>query len=208
MNETNHDDLTFVREMAEAGRKAPLLGGRFYLFWGVLVSVAYVAQWAVLDGRFGLAEHTIGFIWIGFGVAAGVGMPLLIKSLKNKPGRGAMNNKVESAVWTMSGLAIFSFAVGVFVATVVFSKPVWFWDFISAVAFAGYGVSIYTTGSIAGAAWMRIPATIALVAAGCVPIIAGEPEVYLFGATVVIAVAAIPGLILILGEPKSLPEEA
>lgn len=208
MTETEQDDLSFVREMTEAGRNAPLLGGRFYLFWGVLVSVAYVGQWAVLDGRFGLEPQTIGFIWISFGVVAGIGMPLLIRSLKNKPGRGAMNNRVETAVWVMSGFAMFSFVVGVFVATAVFGKPIWLWDFVAAIAFAGYGVSLFTSGSIAGVAWMRIPSVIALVSAGIVPILVATPELYLFGATVIIAVAVVPGFLLVMGEPKSLPEEA
>ncbi|MEM9839436.1 MAG: hypothetical protein AAF830_09830 [Pseudomonadota bacterium] len=208
MTETEQDDLSFVREMTEAGRNAPLLGGRFYLFWGVLVSVAYVGQWAVLDGRFGLEPQTIGFIWISFGVVAGIGMPLLIRSLKNKPGRGAMNNRVETAVWVMSGFAMFSFVVGVFVATAVFGKPIWLWDFVATIAFAGYGVSLFTSGSIAGVAWMRIPSVIALVSAGIVPILVATPELYLFGATVIIAVAVVPGFLLVMGEPKSLPEEA
>lgn len=31
---TLKDDLAYVRDLAEAGQQAPLLGGRFLVFWG------------------------------------------------------------------------------------------------------------------------------------------------------------------------------
>ena len=34
------DDLAYVRDLAEAGQKAPLLGGRFLILWGALTTLA------------------------------------------------------------------------------------------------------------------------------------------------------------------------
>ncbi|MEM1379857.1 MAG: hypothetical protein AAGH41_04445 [Pseudomonadota bacterium] len=208
MTTSQQADLQFVREMTEAGRGAPLLGGRIYIFWGILLSTAYVFQWSVLDGRFGLPAQALGLVWIGVGITAGVGMPLLIRGLRNKPGRGAVGNRVDNVVWSLSALSIFSFAVGIAMATAVFGKPAWIWDFVIAVGFVGYGVSLFTTGEMAGLKWMRIPSFIAVIGAGCVPALVGQPEVYLFGATIIIATALVPGIILVAGEPKSLPDES
>ena len=208
MTDNHGDDIRFVRAMAEAGRRAPLIGGRFYLFWGVLITVAYTFQWAVLDGRFGLPEWSLAVLWLTVGAIAAIGMPILSRSVRRKPGRGTVGNRVDQTVWTMSGFAIFAFVIGVLVATLVFDKPLWFWDFVVGVALTGYGVSLFTTGTIAGLVWMRIPAVISVAATGCIPILAGMAELYLFAATVVLAVAVVPGVVLMLGEPKSLPDEA
>ena len=200
-------DLEYVRTMTEAGRKAPLLGGRIYLHWGLLLPIAYVVQWAVLTGEFGLPPITLLYLWVATSVIGVGGMVLLVRSLEKKPGKGAINNQVEATVWTTAGFAIFAYAVGVLIATTVAGQPAWLWDLILSVAFGGYGIALITTGSVAGVSWMRIPATLSIIAAGVVPVLAGRPEVYLFAATTVLAVSAVPGVILMISEPKSLSDD-
>ncbi|NNU15805.1 hypothetical protein HK107_05655 [Parvularcula sp. ZS-1/3] len=208
MNEQTRDDLAFMRDMAEAGSSAPLLGGRFFVFFGTLIPLAYAGQWMVLDGRFGLPPVTIAFIWIAFGIAIAVGMPLLLRSLKRKPGRGAAGNKAEAASWMIAGFTIGIFFAGILFGTATGQVSVVAFDYILAVAFTGYGIALYTTASLSGARWLKTPAYMAMASVGVIPILAGRPEVYLFGAAAVIAVSLVPGIRLLLAEPKSLPEEA
>jgi len=208
MSETEADDLAYVRAMAEAGRKAPLLSGRIYVFWGSLIPVAYLAHWAVLSGRFGLPAVSMAFIWGGFGICAAIGMPLLIRSLGNKPGRGSMGNRIDNLVWTMVGASIFSFVLGTLLATMVMDQPPWIWDFVVALSFAGYGVALYTTGVVSGSTWLRLPSFAAVASTAVVPTLAGKPELYLFAAAMVMAVVLVPGIRLMLNEPKDLAEEA
>lgn len=207
MTEDSRDDLAFVREMTEAGRSAPLLGGRFFVFYGLLLPIAYCVQWMVLDGRFGLPMVTIAVIWISFGIAIALGMPLMLRSLRRKPGRGAVGNRVEAVVWTTSGYAIFAAFLGSFFGTVVMDQPLIIWDFILAVAFGAYGIALYTTGALSEARWLKTFAVISLVAAGVVPVLAGRAELYLFAATAILVVSLIPGVRLMANEPKSLPAE-
>jgi len=207
MTETDQDDLSYVREMTEAGRNAPLLGGRFYVFFGALVTVAYTAQFLILSGRLGTGPETLGYLWISFAILVGVGMPLLLRSLKNKPGRGAVNNRVESVVWTTGGFCLFAYGVGTVIAQVAFGASALAWDFMAAVAFAAYGTGLMTTGTIAGIGWMRIPAVTAIGLVGVVPMLAGSPQLYAVGALGVFLVAFVPGVILMMGEPKAVPTE-
>lgn len=208
MNEQTRDDLAFMREMAEAGSSAPLLGGRFFVFFGTIIPLAYAGQWMVLDGRFGLPPITIAFIWIAFGLAVGIGMPLLLRSLRGKPGRGAAGNKAESAAWMIAGFTIGTFFTGILIGTAAGQISQIAFDYILAVAFTGYSIALYTTASLAGASWLKTHAYMAMAAVGVVPILAGRPEVYLFGAAAIIATSFVPGIRLLLEEPKSLPEEA
>lgn len=207
MNADQRDDLRYLREMAEAGRRAPLLGGRFYVFWGVLVALAYSGQYLILSGSLGVGEAALGVLWLGFGAAAAIGQPLLTRSIRNKPGRGAVNNRVETVVWTTGGFVIMSFVIGVFIATVVLGSPAETWDFIVAVALGAYGTALITTGTVAEAPWMRLPALIAIGSVAIVPPMVGKPVLYLIAAMVVVVVALIPGLILLSKEPRSLPPE-
>lgn len=202
------DDLQFVREMTEAGRKAPLIGGRFLVFWGSLLTLAYLMQWATLSGRFGLPDVTFAIIWIGFGLIGAIGSTLLGRSLRNKPGRGAITNRVDGTIWRIGVVAILATFVGVFIGVAFFGKPLWLWDLILLPALAAYGVALFTTGSIAEQGWMRVPALIALGALAFVPALVGTPALYILAAAVIIASVLIPGLRLMANEPKALPEEA
>ncbi|NRA28900.1 MAG: hypothetical protein HRU11_01460 [Parvularculaceae bacterium] len=208
MNASDASDIAYVRAMADAARKAPLLSGRIYVFYGLLVPLAYVAQWAVLDGRFGLPPVSMAFIWGGFGVCAGIGMPILIGSLARKPGRGSAGNRIDTMVWTMISAGIIAFVVGVAVATLVLGKPPWLWDFIVAIAFAGYGVALYTTGVVSETKWMRLPAFVSIASAGVVPTLVGRPELYLFAASILLGVVLVPGILLMRAEPESVADEA
>ena len=42
--DATRDDVAYLRAVTEAARAAPLLGGRFLVFWGLLVPAAYLAQ--------------------------------------------------------------------------------------------------------------------------------------------------------------------
>ncbi len=208
MTQEAQDDLSFVREMTEAGRDAPLLGGRFFVFYGAIIPVAYVGQWMVLDGRFGLPPVALGIIWITFGIVVGLAKPFLIASLKGKPGRGAVGNRVEATVWTTGGFAIFAAFIGCLFGTVVLDQPNLVWDSMIGVALIAYGIALYTTAEMSSTKWLKPFAVIAIVASGVIPALAGQPEVYLFAATIIIAVSLVPGVRLMANEPKSLPEEA
>jgi hypothetical protein len=43
-------DLAYARTLAEEGRQAPLVGGAYLIFFGVLIALCYLIQWAALTG--------------------------------------------------------------------------------------------------------------------------------------------------------------
>jgi hypothetical protein len=42
-------DLAYARTLAEEGRHAPLLGGAYLVFWGLLNAAAFAAQFAIIQ---------------------------------------------------------------------------------------------------------------------------------------------------------------
>ena len=60
MNTRLTDDLAYVREIAESGASAPLLGGRFLAWWGLLATGAYLGHYAIIKGAAGLTPVARG----------------------------------------------------------------------------------------------------------------------------------------------------
>ena len=201
-------DMAFIAGVSRAARSAPLLGGRFLLFWGTLVGAAWLGQWAILSGVAGLGTAWIGALWIAFGVVAGVGMTVLTRSVKRKPGQGAASNRVETAVWTGAGFGLFAYAGMVILAGILgaLTEPA-IYDTIIGVAFVVYAVAFLATAAASRQAWLRLFAAISFTGAGLVPFFLGQPVLYLISAVIVFVVAVVPGAILLSREPAALPGE-
>jgi len=43
------NDLEYVKTLAEEGATTPLLGGRFGLMWGVLMTITFFLHWAIFQ---------------------------------------------------------------------------------------------------------------------------------------------------------------
>ncbi|MEL6724162.1 MAG: hypothetical protein AAFP24_04035, partial [Pseudomonadota bacterium] len=83
MNDTTlQDDLAYVRDLAEAGQQAPLLGGRFLTFWGVLTSVAYFLHFSIAANLFGWPDTAYAWVWGTFIVAGGIGQGFLVSTIR------------------------------------------------------------------------------------------------------------------------------
>ena len=204
--DAQESDLATIARVSEAARAAPLLGGRFLLFWGVLVGAAWAGQWAVLSGAAGLPVSSLGILWLAFGIIAGVGMVLLVRSVRRKPGQGTLGNRVGTAVWTGAGFGLFAYAGMVILAGLLgaLAEPA-IYDTILGVAFVLYAVAFLGTAASSGQAWLRLFAAVSFTGAGLVPFFLGEPVLYLISAVLVFVVAAVPGAILLAREPAALP---
>jgi hypothetical protein len=57
------EDIKYVRQLAESGAHAPLLGGRFMVWWGALLAIAYTAHHLALNGLIGDGRTIFALIW-------------------------------------------------------------------------------------------------------------------------------------------------
>jgi hypothetical protein len=199
-------DLAYVREMTARAARAPLLGGRYLLFWSGLLSVAYAAHYLLASGLVGAPPY-LDFIWLGFGLTGGAGMVLLSRGAARKPGQSAVGNRVEREVWRGAGLGIFLFVAGVVAAVELRGAPMILFDFIAPVALVLYGAAMLATAVASGENWLRVPALAAFLAAAITPVLAGEAVLYLWLCTVMVMVGVVPGVRLVLAEPPALDED-
>ena len=195
------EDLDYLRAVAESGQQAASLSGRFFLWWGGLAAPALLAHWALVSGLTGLNPAFVGFVWLAYGLVGMTGNVFLGRSLRNKPGTGAVNNRGEGAVWNGVTWLIAAYAIGIVIAAFAGRAETILFDTIPLVAFGGYGVSFWVASSLGGPNWMRPLSIIAWLASAGGMLLVGSPGLYLYCAAAVVILAVLPGLALVRSEP-------
>ena len=98
---------------SESGARAPLIGGRFMAWWGLLVTIGWTAQHLAVNGVIGDGNTIFGIIWMTFGIVGALGQVLLARSMPAKAGQGSAGNRASRTVWGAGAFAILSMVVGV-----------------------------------------------------------------------------------------------
>jgi hypothetical protein len=195
------DDLAYVRHLAESGARAPLIGGRFMAWWGLLIAVAYTAQHLALNGVIG-GGIIYGIIWGSFGILGMTGQLLLSRTIAGKAGAGSAGNRASRSVWTAAACAIASMVVGVMVLARNGSPPPVF-DWVVPVAFAVYACCLIVTGALAGDRITVAAGGGAVIMVGLFTAFILNPDRYLLAAAGGAATVMLPGLLLMGREPKA-----
>jgi len=195
-------DIDYIRHLAESGARAPLLGGRFMAWWGLLVAVAYVAQHLALRGVIGDGRMIFGIIWGSFAVLGALGQFLLTRTIDGKAGAGSAGNRASRSVWIAAACAIGSMVAGVFVLAQNGAGQGVF-DWIVPVAFAVYSCCLIVTGALAGDRITVGAGVGAMVMVGLFTAFIIHPDRYLLAAAGSAATVMLPGLLLLAREPKA-----
>lgn len=197
-------DLAYARALAEEGRHAPLLGGSYYVFWGLLGAFAFASQWAILTGR---APHLDGWafavLWTIYGVIAAVGMTVLRFRDRGKPGRTAIGARAERAVWGGAGIGILAVVFGSLARMQIdhdWTAP----NAILGAAFAIYGAALVAVACMSEQAWMRAFGWLSVCVAGVLCLFANQPWAYLIASVGSLLVLFVPGVILLRREPSAI----
>ena len=194
-------DLERLRALAEEGRQAPLLGGRYLAWWGGLVALAYLLHYGFLTGSLPGGASALGWLWIAFAGAGLAGQQLLLRSEPSeRPGRGAVGNRVELSSWQFAGavlaayfvaLAGHSFATGSVNPQFQTSVPL---------VFAVYAVALGTTGVLGRNRILVRAGGAAIASVALTAWYALTPELWLIGAAASLLTALLPGLLLLRAE--------
>lgn len=196
-------DLAYARTVAEEGRRAPLLGGAYLIFWGVLNALAFTAHWAILDGRLPVDQWGFAYLWAGYGVIAALGMTLLRLRTRAKPGLTTIGARAERAVWMGAAAAILAIVLGS-IARMATTGDVTAPNAIFGVAFALYGMALFAVATLAEQKWMRAFGWLSVSVAFSLCLFANEPWAYLIAAGGSLLVLAAPGIVLLKNEPAAI----
>lgn len=200
MSTSIQSDLAALRALAEEGRQTPLGGGRFLVFFGMLVLVNNLLFWA-LDLIPGVTPAMTRTASIGVVILFGVAGGMLVNSLRSMPRPGTVLARTEALVWGFGGGAI-----AVFVAILVargllgLETPLVLLGMMGVVAFLHYAVAFLTTAYLSQQAWLKLPGYGSFVAAAVTGLLADSPWVMPVTSLLVLLLVVIPGVILMRAE--------
>lgn len=199
---TANDDIDYIRKLAESGANAPLTGGRFLMWWGLLLTIAYAAHHLALNGKIGEGGSIFGWIWLSFSVAGVAGQLLLARSMTGKPGSGSAGNRASRTVWFGAAAAITSMVTGTIVAANNGAGRGAF-DWIVPVGFAVYACALIVTGGLGKSRVTTAAGFGAVIMVGLFTAMILSPERYLLAAVGVFVTVFVPGLLMFVSEPRS-----
>ncbi len=197
-------DLAYARTLAEEGRHAPLLGGSYLVFWGVLNAIAFSAHWGVQTGLLPYIDGlAFAAVWSAYGVIAGIGMFLLGQRTRQKPGLTAIGVRAERAMWVGASMALGAVAIGS-IARMIFEQNPTAPNAIFGAAFAVYGAALYATARLSQQNWLASFAWLSVLVAGVLCLFANQDWAYLIAAGGSLLVLTAPGIVLLRREPSTL----
>ena len=204
MNQASlHDALAYVRDLAEAGQQAPLLGGRFLTFWGALISVAYFLHYAIAADLFGWPTVAYGWVWGAFIVVGLIGQAVLGYSLCNKPGSHSVGNRSEATVWMAGGFALFAYFGTLIIKSLVVGGPMPGFESSLPIVFAVYGVSLITSGIMGKQKILTYAGYGALAMLALAIWFDGTDFSWAVASLAAFVTVLVPGLVLLRQEPKN-----
>lgn len=196
-------DLDYASSLARDGANTPLLGGPIGLMWGVLLTLIFLGQWAILSGTAALPPKYIWVMWLAFAIIGGLGSAILGKKIDQKPGSNSVANRVESYVWVMfSGFAATLF-IGVVLNMVIQGSSTETFDFLVVAAFAAQGLAYGVVAKLTNLKWIHIASFTSFAASAICFAMLGSVNIYLFASIGAALTIIIPSLITMKNEPKN-----
>lgn len=196
-------DLAYLREIAEAGASAPLLGGRFMVWWGGLTGAVLITHWLVVTEVLALGAAALWPLWLGYIVIGSIGSAALGWSIRNKPGAGSMGNRVQSVMWPVLGSSIMLYFIGLTIGMATGLVQPALINTILPVALLVYGAGGAIDALLSRQHVMLVPAGITLLSCLVCAALVMTPWVYLVAAGAMLLGTFVPGFFLIAKEPRS-----
>ena len=202
--QTLAEDLAYVRDLAEAGQRAPLLGGRFLVWWGSVTTLAYLGHYVIATGVMGFPPSALAILWSVY-VVVGLGGSFTLHATlgSGKPGAASTGNRVSALVWKSAGIFLGAYFFGAFLKAAIggndFNPFIWSIPLVVGV----YGLAQYVGGMIAGSRVLTLAGQAALVATVPAVLLVGSNLSWLLGAGVAAFCVLLPGIFLMRNEPSA-----
>lgn len=193
------DDISYIRNLAEQGRRGPILGGAFLAGAGVIYGLACPVQWAMQSGILPAPTPTsIAELWGGASVIWAIVWFILFQRLRNSgtaaPGASQI---IFGSAWAACGLGI----VVMLIAITILSARLGDLELMNVnplVAFAFYGAAWFVSGALSRQRWMFLVSLAAFALTLALAAIPGANMLLVMGAGL-FATLVLPGLHLMRG---------
>lgn len=196
------DELGYIRDLAEAGQNAPLLGGRFLTMWGALVCLAYFGHFLIATGALGLPPSAFMILWMSIALLGIAGQALLSRGLQDRPGQSSVGNRVQSIVWSAAGSLLAVFFLSLTVRLILSGEGTegFYWSVPMALGL--YGLGQFVTGAISGVRTLRYAGIVAFAGVAVSVFLTGTEFIWLAGSGTTLIAVFVPGVMMMRSEPS------
>jgi hypothetical protein len=196
-----HDDIAYMKDLAQSGRRAPLLGGSILISAGIVFGLASVVHWAIESGLVQASPQSLPLVWVGALLIFFAALVVQIRHRRGLPGAGTVANQATGAAWMGVGLAIFAMFVAVCILIWRTDSPV-ISTVLPSIIFALYGSGWAISATMSDQRWQWPLAIGCWVASPAIALLVGTPFLWLGYAAGLFLFAAIPGAILVRQENR------
>jgi len=148
------DDISYMRRLAEQGRRGPILGGIFLAAAGVVFGATCLVDWAARSGLLPISGWGFLYLWLGAFVVFGVVWCVLFFRLRTFPGKAtSAPNAAFGAAWSAITVAVFVALAAIKIAATVVKAPIVMNAYMPMI-FVLYGVAWFTSAAMARRPWM------------------------------------------------------
>ena len=196
-----HDDIAYMKALAQEGRRAPLLGGSILIAAGLVFGLASVAAYGIDSGIIAVPPVAYAFLWGGAGLIFFAVLTIQSRRFGTRPGAQSAGNRAAGAGWMGVGLAIFVMALAMTVVSWKTGSDVSFMLFPSLI-FALYGSGWAVSATMSDQKWQWKLAIACWIAAPLIAFLTGSPLMWLGYAAGLFLFALVPGVLLVRQEPS------
>ncbi|WP_426018801.1 hypothetical protein [Brevundimonas sp. DWR2-3-1b1] len=197
------DDIAYMRSLAHDGRHAPLLAGPILITAAIVFGGASLGQWALQSDVLDISPWAQLWLWIGSGAVFAVALTMLIGRMKGKPGINSAGNKAVGAAWSGVGYGIF--VTWLALVALSFKTDNWSWMAVMpTTVLVAYGSAWMIGAAMTKTRWMSVTALAAYAGAVAVAWFIDSAMIYPVFTVVLMAVALVPGIILMRQEPSEI----
>jgi hypothetical protein len=195
-----HEDISYMRQLAESGRKGPILGGVFLAAAGIVFGVACAISWAVRSGVMPVRGWNELYLWLGaFAIFGVFWVVLFLRLMARGPKAATQPNATFGTIWSACGLGV----MVVFGTTVLIANrlnaPVILNAYIPLI-FAFYGTAWFASAALAKRRWMYIAGVGSFLFSFVLAFLAENPAQVLAMGAGLILLLTLPGLKLMSSE--------
>jgi hypothetical protein len=199
------DDISFLRRMAESGRKGPILGGIFLMMAGVVYGGACFVSYL---GRHGMTPIPVRdwselTLWLtASAVFVVLWAVLFIRTMRGGKAVSSASNATFGTIWSACGVGmIVAFLTTLLVARKL-AAPIVLNAYVP-VIFAFYGTAWIASAALAQRRWMFVAAAASFLFAGVLALLAENDLQSLAMGGGLLLLLAMPGLKLLKDEARA-----
>ena len=196
-----HDDIAYMKALAQEGRQAPLLGGSILIAAGLIFGLASIFAYGIDSGSIAVAPVAYAILWGGAMLAFFAVLMWQIRRTRHKPGARSVVNRAGGAGWMGVGLAIFVMALAMSVVSWKTGGEETFALFPSLI-FALYGSGWAVSATMSDQKWQWKLAIGCWIAAPLIAFLVGSSLMWLGYAAGLFLFALLPGVLLVRQEPS------